>query len=124
MWYHVVPEWYVREQQWIPVVLMRSTVHSEDVPQRDAPVGRRRGERRSKLGLAAVPPRRCAARRSMRIDRLRADAGYDAEHNHELAREELGVRSTVINLNPRRAGKKWPSSKYRRQMRCRFCRKV
>jgi Transposase DDE domain len=62
--------------------------------------------------------------RSMPIDRLLADAGYDAEHNHTLAREELGVGSTVINRNPRSSGKKWPASKYRRQMKRRFQRRV
>lgn len=60
----------------------------------------------------------------MKIDRLLADAGYDAEHTHALARDQLDVRSTVINLNPRRSGRKWPRSKYRRQMRRRFPRKV
>ena len=35
------------------------------------------------------------------IDCLLADGGYDAEHNHVLAREGLGIRSTVINVNRR-----------------------
>jgi hypothetical protein len=55
------------------------------------------------------------------IDRILADAGYDAEKNHALSRELLGVRSTVIparkrNHHPR----KLPKTKYRRQMRTRF----
>lgn len=62
----------------------------------------------------------CQAARHLPIDRLLGDAGYDGEHNHVLAREALGIRSTVIKLNPRRAGRKWPTSRYRRQMRRRF----
>jgi hypothetical protein len=56
----------------------------------------------------------------LRFDRLLADSGYDGEHNHVLAREELGVRSTVIKLNPRNTGRRWPKTKYRRQMKRRF----
>jgi transposase len=52
------------------------------------------------------------------IRRLLGDKGYDAEHNHELCRDELGIRSTVIpaRKNPKRT-RKWPLTKYRRQMR-------
>lgn len=56
------------------------------------------------------------------VDRLLADAGYDAEANHRLAREGLGVRSTVTALNRRRT-RKWPEQKYRRQMARRFHRR-
>jgi hypothetical protein len=61
--------------------------------------------------------------RHLPIDRLIGDAGYDGEHNHRLAREELAVRSTVIALN-RRRGRKWPRTRYRRQMKRRFQRGV
>jgi hypothetical protein len=61
------------------------------------------------------------------IDCLLADGGYDAEHNHVLAREALGIRSSVINLNRRGRGsrheirsRKWAKTKYRRQMYRRF----
>jgi len=57
------------------------------------------------------------AARHLRPQRLLADKGYDAEHNHVLCRQELGVRSTVIPLNRRRAGRKWPCTRYRRQMK-------
>ena len=60
------------------------------------------------------------AARHLHPNRLLADKGYDAEHNHALCREELGVRSTVIPLNRRRGGRKWPRSRYRRQMKRRF----
>lgn len=40
--------------------------------------------------------------RHVAFDRLLADAGYDAEHNHALCRRELGIRSTVIPINERR----------------------
>ena len=57
------------------------------------------------------------------FDRLLGDAAYDGEHNHSLCRDELGIRSTIIDLNPRR-GPKWPKSKYRRQMKTRFPHRV
>jgi hypothetical protein len=49
------------------------------------------------------------------LDRVLADAGYDAEHNHAYARETLGIRSSVIDLN-RRGGRRWAKTRYRRQM--------
>ena len=39
------------------------------------------------------------------------------------AREDLGVRSTVIPLNRRRQGRRWPKTPYRRQMVRRFRKK-
>jgi transposase len=51
------------------------------------------------------------------FDTMLADAGYDAEHNHRLCREELSVRRTVIALNPRNAGDRWPKAPYRRALR-------
>jgi hypothetical protein len=65
------------------------------------------------LTQAAGPP----------LDRLLADAGFDAEENHRLGRQDLGVRATVIALNQRRAGRKWPTSKCRRQMKKRFAKR-
>src|SRR5262249_45491359 len=62
--------------------------------------------------------------RHVKIHRLLADAGYDGEHHHRLAREALGVRSTAIRLNRRNAGRRWPKEKYRRQMRRRFPKRV
>jgi hypothetical protein len=56
-------------------------------------------------------------------DRIIADTAYDAEHNHRLCRQQLGIRSTVIPLNPRR-GRRWPKTLYRRQMKRRFFRRV
>jgi transposase len=50
------------------------------------------------------------------FDTMLADAGYDAEHNHRLCREELGVRRAVIALNPRNAGDRWPKAPYRRAL--------
>ena len=44
------------------------------------------------------------------------DAAFDSEENHRYCREELGVRSTVIPLNRRKQGRKWPKTSYRRQM--------
>jgi hypothetical protein len=53
-------------------------------------------------------------------DQVLGDKGYDGEHNHRLCREELGIRSTIIPINKRNRGRKWPTTKYRRQMRRRF----
>jgi len=58
--------------------------------------------------------------RRVKLDRLLADAGYDAEEHHRVAREEYGIRSTVIALNKRNRGRKWPLTKYRRQMKQNF----
>ena len=59
-----------------------------------------------------------------RFDRLLADAAYDAEHNHVLARQTLGIRLTVIPINRRNHRRKWPKTRYRRQMRKRFFKRV
>ena len=53
-------------------------------------------------------------------DRVLADAAFDAEEHHRYAREELGVRSTVIPINPRGHGTKVPATRYRAQMSRRF----
>jgi hypothetical protein len=58
--------------------------------------------------------------RRLRLDRLLADSGYDSEEHHRLGREEHHIRSTVIALNPRNHGRRWPKTKYRRQMKRRF----
>ena len=51
-----------------------------------------------------------------------ADAGYDAEHNHRLCREELGVTRSVIALNRRNTGRRWPKTPCRRALQRRFPR--
>ena len=70
---------------------------------------------------------RPAMRQAARVihwDRVLADMAYDAEANHRVCRDELGIRSTVIPRNPRR----WPDAvhiqgRYRAQMTRRFpCR--
>ena len=66
--------------------------------------------------LAAIMP---DAARRVDLDRLLADAGYDAERNHALCREELAIRSTVIPLNPR-GNRGPPQTRYRGQMHRRF----
>ena len=56
-------------------------------------------------------------------DRVLADAAFDAEDHHRYCREDLGVRATVIPLNRRGQGRKWPKTRYRRQMVKRFRKK-
>ena len=70
--------------------------------------------------LAKAMPQ--AAKRA-RWDRLLADAALDSEANHRLCREGLGIHSTVIPLNGRGRGRRWPKAPYRREMRQRFPRK-
>jgi len=53
---------------------------------------------------------------------LLADAGYDAEHNHRLCREAFGIPTTLIALNKRNTGRKWPKTTYRRQMKQNFAK--
>ena len=54
------------------------------------------------------------------LDTVLADAAYDAEHNHRLCREVLGVRQSVIRLTPRSHGRRWPTPPYRRALRRAF----
>ena len=56
-------------------------------------------------------------------DRVLADAAFDAEEHHRYGCEDLGVRSTVIPINRRGRGRKWPKTRYRRQMVRRFRKK-
>jgi transposase len=67
----------------------------------------------------AFKPAARAAVARCEVDTMLGDSGYDAEHNHPYARK-LGVRSSVIALNRRRWGRKWPQTRYRRQMVKRF----
>jgi hypothetical protein len=52
--------------------------------------------------------------------RALADAAYDAERHHAQCRDEFHIRTTAIPINRRGHGRKWPRTKYRRQMRKRF----
>jgi hypothetical protein len=52
-----------------------------------------------------------------------ADAGYDSEANHRIARQDLGVRS-IIPPNVGRPSAKPPATRHRRNMRRRFARKA
>lgn len=54
------------------------------------------------------------------IDRLLADAGYDAEVNHKLCREDLGICSTVIPVNDRNTKTGNTTGRYRKQMKNSF----
>jgi hypothetical protein len=56
------------------------------------------------------------------LDTVLADAGYDAEHNHCLCRDELGIGRSIIALNRRNTGRRWPKTLYRRALRQRFPR--
>ena len=59
------------------------------------------------------------------IDELLGDKGYDAEHNHRLCREELGIPSTLIGVRKRSSlsrTQRWPDTPYRREMKRRIPR--
>ena len=57
-----------------------------------------------------------ACRRNRGIQVVLADAGYDSDSNHRLAREELGVRS-LIKADAGRPSDKPPTSRYRQLMK-------
>lgn len=69
------------------------------------------------------PPAVRQAQANCPLDTLLGDSGYDAEHNHVEGRERQQIRSTVIALNRRNTGRRWPKSRYRRQMQRRFRQK-
>ncbi|MHC4489854.1 MAG: transposase [Planctomycetota bacterium] len=58
--------------------------------------------------------------KNISIDTLLADSGYDAEYNHQLCREEFGIRSTVIQVNDRNLKYGGISGQHRRRMKRRF----
>jgi transposase len=58
------------------------------------------------------------------LDTTLADAAYDAEHNHRLCRDGLGIRRTVIALTRRNTGRRWPATPYRRAMKRHFPRQL
>lgn len=64
--------------------------------------------------------RQAAALFPRRLRAVVADAGYDSEAAHECCRHELRVGRTAIRLNRRKAGRKWPRTRYRREMRRAF----
>jgi hypothetical protein len=65
------------------------------------------------------PPVMAQASLVVAWDRVLADAAFDSEAHHAYAREDLGIRSSVIPINPRgHAGE--PGGAYRRQMARRF----
>jgi len=65
------------------------------------------------------------AARLVNFDRLLGDKGYDAEHNHVLARKELKIPSTIIAVKRNTNGtRQWPKSKYRRQLKKNFPKRV
>lgn len=70
-----------------------------------------------------APVMRQAAALVPRIAAAVADAGFDAEAAHRLARRALGIRRTAIKPNPR-GTRRWPRTPYRREMRRRFPRGV
>jgi hypothetical protein len=61
--------------------------------------------------------------RRARVAVVVADAGYDSEANHEIARHDLGVRS-IIATGIGRPTRKPPSGRWRRHTRKRFGRKA
>jgi hypothetical protein len=61
--------------------------------------------------------------RRARVAVVVADAGYDSEANHRIAREDLGVRS-IIAIGTGRPTHKPPAGRWRRHMAKRFKRKA
>jgi hypothetical protein len=61
--------------------------------------------------------------RRARIKIAVADAGFDSEANHRIARQDMGVRS-IIPASAGRPSVKPPSGRHRRNMHHRFARKA
>jgi hypothetical protein len=59
---------------------------------------------------------------SLSVRHMVADAGFDSAHNHQLLREELGIRSTIPpeHGRPPKDPDALPADKYRRLMKTRF----
>lgn len=64
------------------------------------------------------PPVMHQAAERASISEVLADKGYDAEHNHVLCREKLGIPKTniAVRRNTNRS-RTWPSTPYRRSMK-------
>jgi len=72
-------------------------------------------ERGPSPDITHFEPVLCQARRRVRMDTLLADAGYDGEWVHEVARHDLGIRS-IIPPKIGRPTDKAPTGYYRRVM--------
>ena len=60
---------------------------------------------------------------NMPIDTLLADCGYDSELNHRLCRDQFGIGSPVIAVNPRNLKYGSMTGHFRRLMKSRFPKK-
>jgi hypothetical protein len=63
-------------------------------------------------------------RRTRGVKDVVADAGYDSENNHRIARLDLGVRSIIPPKIGRPTDKPPPAARYRRLMSQRFARQA
>lgn len=76
---------------------------------------------KSKIGMGSDAPDFGGllhdARKRHRLKTVLADAGYDSEENHRLARRDLNVRS-LIKSGAGRPTSKPASGRYRRRMQC------
>ncbi len=67
-------------------------------------------------GFGDFGPLLVAAQACAGVRAVAADAGFDSEANHELARDELGVQS-LMPAEHGRPGRGEPAGRYRRQMK-------
>ena len=86
-----------------------------------AALGVRRGPSNDSPDLIPVVRQ---ARERLAIDTLLGDGAYDAEGNHRVCHQELGIRRTVIPVNDRGFSEQVPGGRYRRQMSRKFPRRV
>jgi transposase len=63
------------------------------------------------------------AHRNTHFRRVLWDGGCDAESFHELVRQELHAHS-LVPIRSGRSTRRWPPTKYRRQMKRRFFRRL
>lgn len=73
----------------------------------------------------ALPELLAQSSKHLTFDSFLADKGYDSERIHELCRNEHGIRLSIIPAKKNAmSGRRWPKTKYRRQMRKRFFEKA
>jgi hypothetical protein len=60
----------------------------------------------------------------VRLDGILADGAFDSDANHRLCREELRIPRSIIPYNDRGLPSARPTSRYRRQMKDRFPKRL
>ena len=98
----------------LPPYASRYSQHTYTQPQLFALLALKQFPKTDYHGLVALLAEWSELRRALGLARV--------PHYSCLCRDGLGVRQTVLNLNPRNTGRRWPTTPYRREMCRRFPR--